>query len=61
MGGVVGGGRGNGNLIDNSLLPLLLLLSCVFKVSEDSLRVYSDSGGVGGNLRFVAGNSVPGF
>ena len=61
MGGVVGGGRGNGNWVDNSLLSLLLLLSCVFKVSEDSLRVYSDSGGVGGNLRLVSDNSVRGF
>ena len=46
MGGVVGGGRGNGNWVDNSLLSLLLLLSCVFKVLEDLVRVYSDSGGV---------------
>lgn len=61
MGGVVGGGRGNGSWIDNSLLSLLLLLSCVFKAPEDSLRVYSDSGGVGSNLRFVSGNSVPDF
>lgn len=60
MGGLVGGGSGNGNCVGNSPLSLLLFLSHIFKLSKDSVLVYSDSGGVGGNLGHMSDNSAAG-